>query len=80
MSSWSRKFHKPVFPRTGRPIETLAQARVYVLALGDATRRNEWQHATARLLDAAGGGNARIAYEALRNAMFLNMMLDLGRE
>ncbi len=80
MSSWLRRFHKPVRPRTGKPVETLADARAFVLRLGDRAQRNEWQYAIARLLECEKTGSCYAAREALVNALFLNAMLDLDHE
>lgn len=81
MSSWSRKFHKPVSPLKGKPIETLAQARAFILALPKGmAERNEWQFAVGQLLACAQDGTCYAARDALVNALFLNLMLDLDRE
>ena len=79
MSSWLRKFHHPVYPRTGKPIETRADARAFILRLGDRAGRNEWQYAIAALLECLNGGSCYAARDAIENALFLNMMLDLER-
>ncbi len=74
------QFHRPVLPSAGRPIETLADARAFILGLGDRASRNEWQYAIARLLECEQTGSCYAAREALVKALFLNLMLDLDQE
>lgn len=78
---WRRKFPKPVKVRDGPELRTLAEARAFMLGLPESrTWRNEWQWAAARLLDASKEGSVDEAREAVRNALFLNMMLDFEHE
>lgn len=78
---WKKKFWKPIKPKDGKPLETLADARAYMIALpGGITHRNEWQYAAAALIDAAKGGSAHKARDAMTNALFLSMRLDLDQE
>lgn len=80
--NWDKKFRKPVEPRDGKPIKTLADARAYMLALpAGLETRPEWQRAIEAAL-AAAKGKARTdaARDALTNALFINMRLDLNGE
>jgi hypothetical protein len=59
----------------------LADARRFILSLEPHRQfRNEWQNAAGKLLAAAEGGSLDEARAALRNALFLNMMLDLSED
>lgn len=78
--SWSRKFHKPLHTRNGKTLKTLSDARAFLLSLGDLGRRNEWQHAAGALLSCAKSGRCRPAWEAMRDALFLNAMLDVTKD
>lgn len=81
MPSWSRKFHKPIHLRSGKTIDTLAQARALVLSLKDRNDRNEWQWAASKLLECADKkSSCYVAREAMKNALFLNAMLDVTHD
>ena len=59
--SWSRKLAHPVGIAKPKPrtLNTLADARRYMLALKDGRERREyWQHTAKLLLEAAEGGSA----------------------
>lgn len=52
-----------------------------MLGLGDFGRRNEWQWAAAKLLECADKkSSCYVAREAMKNALFLNAMLDVTQE
>lgn len=76
---WDKKFWKPVKPRDGKPIKTLADARAYMLAMpAGAGTRPEWQRAIEATMAAAKGKKTGTdaARDALTNALFINMRLD----
>lgn len=78
---WTRKFWKPVYPKKGNPLATLADARALMIDLpAGFTSKNEWQAAAGALLQAANAGGTNEARDAITNALFLNHMLDLERE
>lgn len=80
--NWTKKFSNPVKPRDGKPIKTLADARAYMLAMPDGLgTRPEWQRAIEAALAAAKGkAGMDAARDALTNALFINMRLDLNGE
>lgn len=56
MAKWSAKFLEPV-PAPGRTLNTLSDARDYILSLPDDEQQKEhWQAATEALLHAAKHG------------------------
>jgi hypothetical protein len=53
--TWSRAFDDPILLPDGRSIETLRGAGNYIMALGKARERPEWQAAAEAVLMAAEG-------------------------
>lgn len=80
-SKWNRKFWAPIHPRAGKPIQTLAHARAFLLALPRSSgERAEWQRAVEAVMAAAEGKESLdTAREKLTNALFLNAMLDMEK-
>lgn len=70
--SWSARFKHPIAVPSRQPIETLDDARSYVLALGDQVRGTRtWEIALENLLRAAeeGGGYVELARIMLAQAI-----------
>jgi hypothetical protein len=58
MPSWSKKFWHPIVLKDGRTITTLAEARVFMLALPERHQlRPFWQYAAELLVEAAARGD-----------------------
>lgn len=79
--TWTRRFDRPIVTMAGQKLATLSDARRFMLNLeGSRTWRNEWQNAADKLMKAAAGGSVAEARESVRNALFLNMMLDFEND
>jgi hypothetical protein len=78
--NWSRLLPHPIGytkPRRGT-IETLHDARTYMLALkGGRERRQHWQYATRLLMEAADGGGVEAAAAQIELALVIDGALAL---
>lgn len=74
---WSLKLSRPLKPRDGAPIRTLADARSYVLAM-DRWRQDKqaWEMATELMIEAAAGGSIAAATDQIETALFLEAKLE----
>jgi hypothetical protein len=81
--NWKRRFGRPLHAQGFRPIETLADARAYLLMLDksrpDLAARIEWQNAIASVMDAAKGKSLTDAREKLHKALVLTLQLDFSK-
>ncbi len=76
--AWATPLTRAIGVKDGPELRTLADARTYVVALPkDDADRNAWQNAVARMLEAAEGGSADAATEAIEGALFLQARLRL---
>jgi hypothetical protein len=77
-NGWHRKLVRPLHTRDGQTINTLAEARDFALSLSvNHSRRNQWQRAAERMLEAAEGGDVSAASLQIERALFLDMRLDV---
>ncbi len=69
--SWSAHFKQPIELPDGRKLETLDDARQYVIGLGPKVNTYTWELALTNLLQAAEGGAAwvEIAHKSLTRAI-----------
>ena len=58
--SWSRRLPRSIGLSDGRALETLADARDFILALRQRRQNNDWQHASELLMKGARGGATEI--------------------
>jgi type VI protein secretion system component VasF len=76
-TDWQRQLSRPLRTRGGESVETLSDARAYILALPEARQhRNTWIQAAELLLAAAAGGDVRTATDQFELALFLDTNLD----
>jgi hypothetical protein len=61
--TWARKFAKPIALKDGRTIETLADARNFILFQSDQEQLF-WHYAAELLIEAATNGDERAIDEA----------------
>ena len=76
---WSAPLSRPLTLRDGMKLETLADARAFVLMLppGDQ-ERNAWQKAAELLIEAAeNGGDVRAATHQVFAALFVQANVKL---
>ncbi len=77
---WSRKLAHPVRQAEPRTLNTLTDARPYMLSLKHGRERREyWQHAAKLLLEAAEGGSVEVATKQIMLALLIDGTLDLKR-
>ena len=71
---WQSKLSRPISSKTGTKLETLADARAFILdMLPESDQdRSSWQHATELLIEAAERGGATT--EQIERALFLQGM------
>jgi phosphoserine phosphatase len=77
--SWDHKLAHAVAPVRGKPMQTLAEAGAFVLALPQGVRyQDDWEHAADLLLAAADSGRDLDIEQAtfqLERALFLHGLL-----
>ena len=82
--SWTRTLPEPLREKHGNTIRTLNDARAYMLALEKRrpgiTKRQHWQSAASKLIDAAEGGEVDAVAKQLRLALLLEGLLDMSAE
>ncbi len=61
-----------------RELETLSDARDYILKMGRRSERQEWQTAIKRLLEAADGGSVELATRQMVVALMMDGTLGIG--
>ena len=77
--SWQKKLPRPVGhskPKRGELV-TLADARGYILDLGDRGGREYWQGTIKLLMEAADGGDIEAATKQLEMALMLDGALRI---
>ena len=80
--SWSHKLARPIGVAKPKPrtLNTLADARAYMLSIKDGRERREyWQHAAKLVLEAADGGSVEAVTRQLMTALLLDGTLDMDR-
>lgn len=70
-SGWKRKFSVPIRLADGTVLRTLADARAYLIDLGD--HQPPMQVAAGALLEAASGGSIDTAESAVQIALFTRL-------
>jgi hypothetical protein len=80
-ANWKRRFPEPLYPRDYEPLETLADAKAYLLKLPDSVaQRNEWQNAARKLMEAAEGKVlVASARSVVHNALVVSLRLAFAQ-
>ena len=73
---WQSKLSRPISLKTGTKLETLADARAFILDMLPESDhdRSSWQHATELLIEAAERGGRRGNDRVIERALFLQGM------
>jgi hypothetical protein len=70
MNNWALKFSHPIEKKDGVPLETLGDARVFLIAMPwQFVRRRHWLAATEAILAASKSGDLNEAEAALLSAI-----------
>ena len=76
--NWQHQLAHPIRDRRGKTLNTLYDARAYVLKLGDGiAARQHWRRAVELMLVAAEDGDTHAHTQQLKLAMLINGLLDL---
>jgi hypothetical protein len=76
--NWTHKLTEPIEDTEGKVLNTLADARAYLLAQPNwRQNRTNWQHLGGLLLEAAKSGDTAAATEQIETALFVDARLKL---